>query len=95
MGDFIYNGSEIVRIIKRNSNTSFEVVRGWGSQCTTCSSASGYVPTSHSSGATWYTRCGAINKNPSYSNPEAVEAVAWWFTQDSTASNSTYTYLDN
>lgn len=93
-GDWLQNGSEIVRIIKRNSNTSFEVIRGWGSQCTNCSSSSSWSPTSHTSGATWSTRCGAVNKSPLTSNPEAVVAVAWWFNQDATATNSSYTYLD-
>lgn len=93
-GDFIYNGTEIGRVIQRNSSAQLIIIRGWGYHCTNCSSSSSYAPTSHSSGATWYTYCGAINKNPLSSNPEAVAAVAWWFTQDANATNSDYTYLD-
>ena len=91
VGDFLIDPStyEIVRIIQRNSNTNYDVVRGWGYYT---DPGGPYAPKAHSSSVTWNARCGLVGLDPTTSRPELTESVAWWYKLDPAGTNAAHTY---
>lgn len=91
VGDFIYRNGEIARIIEKTNNTTYKIIRGWGSGYD-----NGVYPTkTHANGDTWQTRCGTVSRNPETSNPEFTAAIAWWFENDPNGDDPNYTYFDS
>lgn len=90
VGDFIYQGGEVARIIERTNNTTFKIIRGWGSSYDN----SFWNTRSHTNTDVWQTRCGLMGRDPTTSNPEAYGATAWYPALDSTGTNSLYNFSD-
>lgn len=93
-GDLIQQGTEIMRVIKDNSNIQKIVVRGWGSACTTCSSSSIYNPIAHNSGLSYKIYCGALPKSPLSVDPERIAGISWFFKLTPDGSDPAYAFRD-
>lgn len=93
VGDIIKRGNEHLKLLVKNSQTQWVVIRGWGSQSSS-NSADSWVPLTTSGGLTWQTWCGGNEKNPLTTTVEAPYGLAWYFGDDADGTNTTYTFLN-
>lgn len=93
VGDVIQRNGELLKLLKKNTTTQWEVLRGWGYQSSDNSSDI-YAPQTHSGGLTWSTWCGGQSKNPLVTNPESPWGLAWYFGDDPNGTISSYTFLN-
>lgn len=93
VGDVIRYDSERMKLLVKNSQTQWVVLRGWGYQSNSAS-ADIMVPITTGGGGSWATSCGAHSKNPLVTTPEVTWGLAWYFNSDTDGTNSAYTFLN-
>lgn len=93
VGDIIKRGNEHLKLLVKNSQTQWVVIRGWGSQSSS-TSADAWVPLTTSGGLTWQTWCGGNEKSPLTTTVEAPYGLAWYFGNDADGTSATYTFLN-
>lgn len=93
VGDVIRRGNDHSKMLVKNSQTQWVVLRGWGYQSSS-TSADAWAPQTHGSGLTWSTWCGGQAKDPLTTAIETPWGLAWYFGNDPNGTNPAYTFLN-
>lgn len=89
VGDYISHGGELMRIIAKASNTSYTVVRGFGSWYD-----AGKAAKVHTSGDSLTAICYSLPGDPTKDNTDTERgSMVWHFLNDSTGQDTDYTFL--